>query len=246
MYGSSSPGRTLPEHAQDGRGRRRRKSDREGKLLDLEHLVGGLGHVLRVERGRRQQQFAHGPDHRIAVPPDGGDDTIAQLARAVATDVDVNESGELPQVRQHLGPQDPVELPVSRSKSEQAEDRSIGQPRTVLDPPLADTPQGYRMALRRTHEKTRRPGLGRLVRSDVEGQADGLASGLVSGLVTGLDVSGLVTTGGVVSSPGDVLLPDVEQAPIAKRGGEDEQGEQGPHGASSLGVRANGRPRRVP
>jgi hypothetical protein len=71
------------------------------------------------------------------------------------------------------------------------------------------------MASRRTHEKTRRPASGRLVRSCWEDQADGLASGLVSGLVAGLEVSGLVTTGGVDSRPGAVLLLLDEQAPTA-------------------------------
>ena len=97
------------------------------------------------------------------------------------------------------------------------------------------------MAPRRTHERTRRPGRGVSFDQAGEDQADGLASGLASGLVTGLEVSGLVTTGGVDSRPGAVLLAAVEQAPTARRGGKDEQGEQGPHMASSFGVHANGR-----
>ena len=93
---------------------------------------------------------------------------------------------------------------AGRNRNRRRTERS-GSREPVLDPPFADTRQGYRMASRRTHEKTRRPASGRLVRSGWEDQADGLASGCL-GLVTGLDVSGLVTTGGVDSRPGAVLL----------------------------------------
>jgi hypothetical protein len=88
--------------------------------------------------------------------------------------------------------------------------------------------------------------LGRLVRSDEGDQADGLAAGLVSGLVTGLDVSGLVTTGGVDSRPGAVLLLLVEQAPTASVAARMSKASKGLMMASSFnGVPANGRPRRV-
>ena len=112
-------------------------------------------------------------------------------------------------------------------------DRS-GSREPVLDPPLADTPQGYRMALRRTHERTRRPGLGRLVRMRRRGSSR--RAGLRAGLRAG-DRARRVRTGHDRRRSWESwrrAATGCRAGTDRQRGGEDEQGEQGPHGASSF------------